>query len=199
MVLGRIAVRCCGLSVPRQPGTRTLNHVFSLLSQLVHTHSKQCSIRFQMEPSGRSRSQIGPTTGSGFCLDAASCRSVTLSRTVAAGSNIIRVRHPYHWPLEALEHSEPEPTRCSRPLRSHLCNSAVFSTICVDCHQSSRAMVAHAVTGTQRLQSVFPGLRDTLPTVSCRHWTVDSETPCRRAAKPTPHCAASVSMRRPLG
>jgi hypothetical protein len=94
MVLSRIAVHHCGLSGPQQPGTRTLIHVFSLLSQLVRTQTKQCSIRFHMEPSGRSRSQIGPTTGSGFCLDAASCRSVALSRVVAAGSNIIRVNIP---------------------------------------------------------------------------------------------------------
>jgi hypothetical protein len=95
MVLSRIAVHHCGLSGPQQPGTRTLIHVFSLLSQLVRTQTKQCSIRFHMEPSGRSRSQIGPTTGSGFCLDAASCRSVALSRVVAAGSNIIRAQHHY--------------------------------------------------------------------------------------------------------
>lgn len=71
----------------------------------------------------------------------------------------------------------------SRPLRSLRCNSADFSMICVCFHQSLRAMVAHAATGTQRLQSVFPGLRDTLPTVLSRLLTVDSETPCRRAAK----------------
>lgn len=41
---------------------------------------------FIMEPSGRTRLQIGPTTGSGFCLDAASRRSSALSfRSVAAG------------------------------------------------------------------------------------------------------------------
>ena len=66
------------------------------LALTARSHStKQCSIRFHMEPSGRSRSQIGPTTGSGFCLDAASCRSVALSRVVAAGSNIIRTQHLY--------------------------------------------------------------------------------------------------------
>jgi hypothetical protein len=98
-----------------------------------------------------------------------------------------------------LDNSELKPTRCLHDPYAVFAATRPLSQRSACFHQSLRAMVAHAVTGTQRLQSVFPGLRDTLPTVLSRLSTVDSETPCRRAAKQSPHCATTVSMRRLSG
>jgi len=152
MVLSRIAVRHCGLSGPQQPGTRTLIHVFSLLSQLSHSieavfdpfsYGAFGPLAFADWPHHRLRI-LSRRCFLSFCR-ALSCRRRWFEHHPRSTS-LLRA---YLWPSGGLEHSEPEPTRCSWPLRSHPCNSAAFSTICVDSHQSSRAMVAHAVTGTQ--------------------------------------------------
>lgn len=168
-----------------------------------------------LEPSGRTRLQIGPTTGSGFV---SMLLPVVLSRFRFTLSPLARTPSAFVIPWQSpsaiafitclrttsslhrpCDNSESKPAGCFHDPFAVFAATQPLSQRSACIHQSLRAMVAHASTGIQRLQSVFPGLRDTLPNVSSRLLTVDSETPCRRAAKSSPHCATTVSMRRLFG
>lgn len=77
------------------------------------------------------------------------------STCVAAGINTIRLCHPYHRPNLGHSTFRTQTSRVGMTATQSSLQLSRFLNELRGLHQSLRAMVAHAVSGTQRLQPVF--------------------------------------------